>query len=444
MRSASESGAVNATIISTGDELIRGRIADTNAAFLAARLNAAGFAVLRAITLGDDPAALAAELRRSAADSALILVTGGLGPTGDDRTRGAVAEAVGRPLVECAESLRALTERLRGYGRAVDERQRAQALFPEGSTVLPNGRGTARGFACRMADAWIVVMPGVPGEMRAMFLESVTPFLERELAPGVAVRSETVHLFPIAEPDADARVADLMAPEANPLVGITVSGGIVTISLRASAPSARQAEDVLARHLEIVQERFGGLVFGRGPVTLARALSVELERTGATVAVAESLTGGLVGSLLVVVPGISRFFLADVVAYSNESKKTLLGVPRELIERHGAVSAQVAGAMARGVCRVSGARLGLATTGIAGPDGGSAAKPVGLVYVAVQWDGRRAVARFQLPGDRARVRDRAAKHALNMGRLALLRGVDDPALAPGAVEVQTAGCEDIP
>jgi len=414
------------TVISTGEELLRGRTVDTNAAFLAAELERHGFDVQRLVVVGDAPERLRDELARAAADSRLVLASGGLGPTADDRTRWAIGEVAGRPLVEDAESRRHVEERIRSFGREPEERQFSQALFPEGSTVFANPLGTARGFACRADGAWIVAMPGVPDEMRPMFRASVLPFLLATLAPTACARTAVVHLYPLSESVADGRIADMTAYGRNPSVGITVSDGVISVSVRARGEDEAAAERLLDADVRTLTERFGDLVFGLDDATLVGALAEQLQRRQTTVAVAESVTGGLVSHMLVGVPGVSSVFLAGIVAYADRAKCDLLSVRPELIERHGAVSAQVAEAMARGACAATGAALGISTTGIAGPAGGSERKPVGLVYVGVCLDGRARVERHQLRGGRERIRDRAAKHALNMARLALLKGVESP------------------
>ncbi len=411
---------MRASIISTGEELVHGRIVDTNAAFIAAGLEGFGFEVRRIVVLGDQGADLTFELLRCAEDSSVIVLSGGLGPTADDRTRWAVAEAASRELTEDGDTLRFLRERLRGFGREVDERQITQARFPEGSVVFPNPNGTARGFACLIGDAWLVAMPGVPVEMRAMFAEEVVPFLLERVGPGGHVRCETLNIYPIAEPDADARIRDMTEADRNPVLGITVRDGVITVSVTARADTPEEADALVRRDLDELKARFGNLVFGSGESTLAVALSHELSRCAYTIGVAESLTGGLIGYMLVEVPGISSCFLGGVVAYANEAKIHQLGVPRGMIETHGAVSSQVAEAMAEGVCRALECDVGISTTGIAGPTGGTGEKPVGLTYVGVCVQGEVKVEEYQLRGGRARVRDRAAKHALNMARLALL------------------------
>jgi nicotinamide-nucleotide amidase len=255
--------------------------------------------------------------------------------------------------------------------------------------------------------------------MASMLEQAVLPFLAEALGPMGTVLTETVQLFPIPESAADQRLVDLTLPGRNPTVGITVADGIVSVRLSARADGEEEARRMLEDDVEEVEGRFGHLAFGRGAATLGSALGDALEEAGGTVAVAESVTGGLIGSMLVDVPGMSRFLLADVVAYSDEAKARQLGVPRRVIEVHGAVSPVVAELMACGACRLTGADVGVSTTGIAGPMGATAGKPLGLVYVGITLSGRSTVHELRLHGDRQTVKDRAAKHALNFGRLAL-------------------------
>ncbi|MFO8006677.1 MAG: competence/damage-inducible protein A [Candidatus Brocadiia bacterium] len=413
-----------ATIISTGQELVLGRTVDSNAAFLADGLSVHGFHVRRMVTVGDEPDALEREIQRALQDGCLVIVTGGLGPTADDRTRGAIARAVGRELVEDEACRRHVEQRLATFGRQATPAQLSQARIPSEARVFPNSRGTARGFACEVDGRWLIALPGVPVEMRHMFADHVLPFLLEQLGPPGCVRVDAVHLFPISEADVDERLCDVTDAERNPSLGITVNDGIITVTVSARGESPGGAEKLIHRDFQMLKERFGELVLGRGVATLAEAVSQELERAGRRLAVAESVTGGLIGHMLVDVPGISRFFLLDVVAYSNAAKVHQLGVPEGLIEEHGAVSPEVARSMAEGARDLAGADLGLSSTGIAGPTGGSPEKPVGLVYVALAADGRTQVRRLELRGDRWRVKDRAAKHALNMLRLALKDGLD--------------------
>jgi nicotinamide-nucleotide amidase len=415
---------VRTTIISTGEELVRGRSLDTNAPFIATELERRGFEIVRITVLGDNPEALAETLRGAAEDSALIIMTGGLGPTADDRTRAAIARAVGEDLVEDADSRRHVEERIRSFGHEPSAAHLTQALFPAGAVIFPNGNGTARGFGCHLGDAWLVAMPGVPSEMHLMFLNEVLPFLLENLTPGQKLSLDTVHIFPAPESEVDERIADLMEFGRNPSVGITVKDGIVTVSLRARCASQSEADNLVARDAAVVRERFGERAFGTGDATMPSVLSDMLEEQGATVATAESLTGGLIAHMLVGIPGISRFLMGGIVAYSNRAKTRQLGVPEEMIREHGAVSPAVAEAMARGACAAFGADLGISTTGIAGPSGGTPEKPVGLVYVGVCLHGRTHVRELNMRGDRERIKDRSALYALNDARLALLGVLD--------------------
>lgn len=412
------------TIISTGEELVRGRSLDTNSAFLAVELERIGIEVSRMVTVGDEPGVMYEEMVRALDVSDLVIVTGGLGPTADDRTRDAIARAVDKPLVEDADTLEALRGRLSAFGREVNEHQAVQAHFPEGAVIFPNPQGTARGFGVEFNGAWVVSMPGVPREMVAMFQESVRDFVAEHAGYDGAICSQYLHLYPIAEPDVDERLRDLSDVTANPLVGITVAEGVVTVSLRARGRTREEAQELLDRHVALVRSRFGDVVYGCGGESLAGALAREMALRDVTVGIAESLTGGLIGDMLVREPGISRFFLADVVAYSNDAKEDLLGVPHEVLLAHGAVSEPTARAMAEGACRCCGSRLGISTTGIAGPTGGTPEKPVGLVYVGICLDGETHVVRVNAVGGRDRIRDRTAKYALALARLALIHGVD--------------------
>ncbi|MFP4027409.1 MAG: competence/damage-inducible protein A [Candidatus Brocadiia bacterium] len=413
-----------ATIVSTGEELLTGAKTDTNACFIARHIQNHGFEIRRLITIGDDEASLEEELRRAAKDSDLILLSGGLGPTSDDRTRRAVARAAERDLVVDEGSLNHIRSVLNRYDVELSEEHQSQALFPSGSKIFENDRGTARGFACPMGESMLIAMPGVPSEMKGMFEQYVMPFLLNKVQGYILVRR--IHLFGVPESEVDEEIGDMMQQKRNPSAGLTVEGGVVSISLRARAESPDEARQLLDRDETELRRRFGGDICGvdKGEQHLnvvALAVSNLLGEKQLTLSVAESCTGGEIGSLLVDIPGISQFLLADVVSYSNEAKISQLGVPPEQIERLGAVSPEVAESMARGVAHTTGADLGLSTTGIAGPTGGTAEKPVGLLFVGVSLFDEVWSHRLQLRGDRWRIKGRATRHALNFARLALLQ-----------------------
>ncbi len=390
-------------VISTGTELLRGRTVDANLAWLGRRLEEAGCEMDGHQTVGDRLDALVEAIKLAAARSDVVLLTGGLGPTEDDLTRLAAAEAFRRPLMfrpDLWRRIRAGFRRRRSRMAAVNRRQ---AFVPCGSWVLPNPRGSAAGFALRQYGVFFAAMPGPPGEMQPMFLRHVLPRIRRprrfEIWEGGA--------FGLSEAAVDELVSRIVGGKAS--YGLTVRGGMVRIAVRTEGPRRRELAASISRRIrEALRDCF---LEGDLPEVVAGMLI----RSGTTIAVAESCTGGLISHMLTRVPGVSAVLLEAVVAYSNEAKVRRLGVPAEAIRLHGAVSEEVARAMALGVARSAGADIGAAVTGIAGPSGGSREKPVGLCFMAV---GDR-VERRVFSGDRETVKERAANHALNMVRLVL-------------------------
>ena len=420
-RSSLPGEAPTVTIISTGEELRHGHVVDTNSAFIARHLSLRGFYLRRLVTVGDDAAEIKAEVLRAAGDSAIIVMSGGLGPTADDRSRHAVAAAAGKELAEDPDSVEHIRSLLQRHGRELTPENRRQAMFPSGSHIFPNARGTARGFACAIGSTVAAVIPGVPDEMRAMFTEEVVPFLLERFRPSNQVVVATANIFGVPESAVDAEIGRLMEPGRNPSVGVTANDSIIQVCVTARAPSKEEAERLAQTDIRSLKQVFGEALFGPGEQTLAAALSELLEQQNLTISVAESCTGGLVGDMLTDVAGISRFLLADLVCYSDKAKVELLGVPPGRIRTFGAVSPEVAESMAAGARKATGSDIGLSTTGIAGPSGGSARKPVGLVYVGLSLGAETYAERLNLSGDRMRIKDRAAKHAINQVRLALVR-----------------------
>ncbi|HUT34498.1 MAG TPA: competence/damage-inducible protein A [Planctomycetota bacterium] len=410
---------MKAVIVSIGDEVLTGEVADTNAAWLAERLLELGVEVAYHTCVGDTEEHIKQSLRYASHRVNLVVATGGLGPTNDDLTRHAVAKAAQAPLELHEESLAAIEERFRRFGRPLPAQNRIQAMIPQGATVLPNSEGTAPGFVCRLNDAYVAFLPGVPREMKAMFETSLAPFITALPIERRAVRVERLHTFGLPESVVNEKLGPLMLRGSNPLLGLRVSGGVVSIKLLATGARESAAERLLGPTVETVRQRLGEAIFGSGGDTMELAVARLLECHGTTLAVAESCTGGLVGHLLTNVPGISRCLLEDLVTYSNTAKTELLGVPAEMIQSVGAVSEEAARAMAEGVRRRAKADIGLSTTGIAGPTGGSDAKPVGLVYIGLATKDGTRVERVQLVGGREVIKDRAAKYALNILRLHL-------------------------
>lgn len=411
---------MNAVILSVGDELVTGQTLDTNARWLAAELTRGGVHVARHVTVGDELERLTVSIRHALAAADVVILTGGLGPTADDLTRHALAGALGLPLEENAAALAQIVAFFERWQRPMADSNRFQALMPRGCHVIPNPRGTAPGIHYRNENKQLFALPGVPGEMKAMFAESVAPAI---VLPGGAVTLVgRLNTFGMSEAKLGEAIADLMLRDRNPLVGTTASQAIISVRIIAQGHNEAAARSLLEADKHEVRRRLGTAVFGEEDDSLQAATARLLLDRALTIATAESCTGGLLANWLTDIPGSSAYFLRGYVTYSNESKSELLGVPRALLESAGAVSAEVAEAMAAGCRAAAAADRALAITGIAGPGGGSADKPVGLVYVALA-DPNSVQARRLLLGmhlTRAEIRDRACKSALNLLRLHLL------------------------
>lgn len=400
---------MRAVILSVGDELIAGTTVDTNSAYLSRRLGERGIGVVRHVTVGDDAEAIAAAISDAAGAAEVVLATGGLGPTLDDLTRDGLARAMGAELREDPRQLERIAKLFAARGRPMKPSNRRQALVPVGAAAIDNDRGTAPGLAAMVGAARVFAMPGVPHEMVAMYQEQVAARLP---APGAVVRKD-VHTFGAGESDVGEMIADLMARGATPSVGTTASAGVITVRVAASGDTAEQAAAEAARTAAEVRRRLGELVFGEDGQTLAGAVGAALAAAGQTLALAESCTGGLLGQMVTAVPGASEYFLGGAVCYADRAKAELLGVPGELIRSHGAVSEPVAAAMAEGARRRFGADWAVGITGIAGPTGGTADKPVGLVFIALAGAAGTKVHRHVFGGTREIVRQRAAFAGLN-------------------------------
>jgi len=410
---------VRAYVLSTGDELVRGRTSDTNTAEIARELAALGVSVVGASIVGDDEPSLVAAMLSAADAAEIVVVSGGLGPTVDDCTRAAAARAAGVALERRAEIVAALAERHARRGLRMPESNLLQADAPAGAEILPNRHGTAPGFRVRVRGAELFALPGPPHEMRGVWAEEARPRI-RALVGGAerVVLARTLETFGEREAAVGEAIADLMDRRREPRVGTTAVRGTIRVVIHAEGGPAEAAE-MLDRAEAEIRRRLGPIVFGQDGETLAGAVGRLLLAKRATIATAESCTGGLVAAALTETPGISAVFPGGVVTYSNEEKTKLLGVPTEVLARVGAVSEEVARAMATGVRARFATDLGVGVTGIAGPDGGSDEKPVGLVHLALDARGVVTHRRVTLPGDRALVRELAAKSALDLVRRAL-------------------------
>jgi len=408
-----------ACLISVGNELLCGRTVDTNAAWLSGKLFAAGIQTDSVRLVADEIADIVAALRDATASADIVLVTGGLGPTDDDLTRQALAEYLGVELIFYPDLAARIEAYFAGRGLTMPARNRVQAYIPRGASPIDNARGTAPGVLYETADTLIALMPGVPNEMKGMFEATVLPAILKRQG-GDVIRSANLRLFGAGESAIAEMLGDRMCRGKNPQLNCTVSEGIITLQLVATAPTASQADALLTQHQTELKTLLGSLVFGQGEETLQDAVGQLLKTKQKTLAVAESCTGGLIAKMLTDVAGASGYFQCGWVTYSNAAKTHLLGVPSELIARHGAVSEPVAAAMAQGAAQNAPADCAIAVTGIAGPDGGTPEKPVGLVYIAVQVDGVCRVQECRFPNvGRTSVRLRAAQTALNLLRLEL-------------------------
>ena len=406
---------MDAEIIAVGSELLTPDRLDTNSLFLTAKLNSLGIEVRFKTVVGDDRERLAAVLRIALARSGLVIMSGGLGPTEDDLNREVVADVLGRPLHEVPEIRERLERRFARAGRTMSENNLRQAQVPEGAEWIANKNGTAPGIWMEHDGVLIVLLPGPPWELEAMFESAVMPRLEPR-AGNERIRSRVIKVVGLPESELDKRIAPIYREYQNPTTTVLASLGSIEIHLRARGASAEQAESLLAPVADKIEITLGDYVYSGKGETLEEVVGMYLMMKQKTVAAAESCTGGLLAERLTRIPGSSNYVLGGAVCYSNELKTKLAGVPKTLIQQHGAVSKPVAQAMAEGIRRRTGASIGVSITGIAGPGGGSKEKPVGMVFIALADERSTQVREFRFPGTRERIRQWSATAALEMIR----------------------------
>jgi len=410
---------LTAEIIAVGSELLTPFRTDTNSLWLTDRLNTAGIEVKLKTVVGDDDARLEETIRDALKRSGVVVLTGGLGPTEDDITRKITARALSRRLLLDEKVLEELRAKFLHWGRKMPEINARQAMVIEGAEVIPNPNGSAPGMYLEHEGRVVVLLPGPPRESKPMFEERVMPRLA-ERAGGLRVVRRVLRVSGLGESAVDERIAPVYTQYKNPQTTILFNNSEIEIHLTAQGKSEAEAELLLDGLAGQIEERMGDAIFAFRGEKMEEVVGLRLAVAGFTLATAESCTGGLVAHRLTEVPGSSTYFTEGVVAYSNESKTRRLGVPAELIEAHGAVSAEVAEAMAEGVKRRAETDFGLAVTGVAGPGGGTTEKPVGLVYVALADDAHTEHKRLMLPGDRQLIRWRASQFALDLLRRRLI------------------------
>lgn len=416
-------------IVTIGDELLLGFTIDTNAAHLARTLASIGGRIVRRATVGDDAASIASAVRDAIERTGAVITTGGLGPTADDRTKPIIAELFGRTMVMDEAILDGLRQRWQTrFGQPLPDSNRQQALVPAGATILGNRHGSAPGIWLEDAQQrWVAMLPGVPREMRGMLADTLIPKLQERLPiDGPVVRSRTLRTTSIAE----SALADRLGALAAGVDGLPLAflPGVDGVDLRITAHTgtASESETRLTAAAAQLREAAGSFVYGDGDDDLAALLVAECVERQATIAVAESCTGGLLGGRITAVPGSSAVFQGGILAYDNAVKVRELGVSEAILTTHGAVSEQVACAMATGVRARFGTTIGLGITGIAGPAGGTPEKPVGTVWVAVDVAGQLHAVKAVLPGDRTEIRQRGAQLALDRLRRAFRHQTDAP------------------
>jgi nicotinamide-nucleotide amidase len=440
-----------AEIISIGSELTSGKNLDTNSQWLSVELGKIGIPVHFHTTVGDNLDENVAVMRCAIERCELVVISGGLGPTQDDLTRGAMAAVSGVGLEFHQPSFDAISAMFARRKRPMPDRNRVQALFPAGSEPIPNHHGTAPGIWMWVARAVIgnqvigdrssadrtdstdhrspitdhrallIAMPGVPSEMYLMFAEQVRPRLIETFGLRRVIVHRKINAFGAGESDVESKLLDLTQRGRQPEVGITVHDATISLRVAAAAESEDAAHRLIEPTARMIYERLGTLIFSEGDAQLQHVVAQLLDSRGLTLSTAEGCTGGMVAERLVAIPGASRWFCGGIVAYSNDAKDLLLDVPAELIESHGAVSREVAEAMAVACRRKFSSDLAVATVGIAGPDGATPEKPVGTLCVAVAGPERTTSNRLGVWGDREAIQSRGAKHALNQIRLCLQR-----------------------
>ena len=405
----------DAEIIAVGSELLGADKIDTNSLYLTDQLNALGVEVVRKCVVGDDRQRLADTVRGACARCEIVVLSGGLGPTEDDVTRDAAAMALGRELEFRQELYERIEARFRRMNRKMAAINRRQAFLIAGAEALPNDRGTAPGQWIEAEAAVVMLLPGPPHELKAMFAEECIPRLEKRL-PRQAIRSIELRVAGMGESDLDQLIAPVYTKYTNPSTTILAAASDISIHLRARAETEAEAEALVNEVARPIEALLGDRVYSRDGATLEAAVGRMLRERGETLSVAESLTGGMLGQRITSVPGSSEYFLGGLLVYTDEMKVRLAGVDEGLLRAHSAVSEPVARAMAEGARARTSSTWALSLTGYAGPDGGTAQDPAGTIYIGCAGPGVSEVRRLQFAADRARVRTLATQLALDLLR----------------------------
>ncbi len=414
-------------IITVGSELTLGLSVNTNAAFIAKRLGREGFTCNCQVSVPDNLHLIAKAIRESLVDAHGVIVTGGLGPTADDITREAICKAAGCELEYQPHLAEVIKERFGTRYYPLPEMAFRQAYLPSGATAIEPAIGSAPGILLEKGGKYIIALPGVPREMEAMIEHDVIPWLTSKFSDNEYYRLRVLRTTARSESSLQERVEDLMTASPDISVGIIASPGEIQLQLLAKGTDENAVSDALNKAEATFIERLGTIVFGFDDQTLEEVVGDLLKKHGLKLALAESCTGGLASKKVTDIPGSSEYFLGGIVTYSNEAKEALLNVPNQTILEHGAVSAATALAMAEGARKKLGADIGLSITGIAGPSGGTADKPVGLIYIGLSHETTSFANKFVFFGSRDIIRLKSANAALDMLRYFILDGFEQRA-----------------
>jgi nicotinamide-nucleotide amidase len=411
---------MKAAVIAIGDELLIGQVINSNASFIAEKLNAAGISVEKMITIGDDEDVIVKTLDRSLSEHDVLCLTGGLGPTHDDVTRAAICKFFKTDLISNEEALENVRRIIKRRNVPLTKLNEEQALVPRGCDVMQNSHGTAPGYFFHREGKHVAVMPGVPHEMKVMMERYVTPYFQQHPV-GQVIRHRTLRTTGIPESFLFQQLGNLDDLLEGAKLAFLPGPTGVRLRISVKEKDETTANNKLHRVEERIRKKAAKYIYGVEDEELEQVLGRMLTERKLTIAVAESCTGGLITDKITDVPASSNYFERGIISYSNQSKIDNLRVPKELIETYGAVSSEVAKAMAEGVRQLAGTDIGISSTGIAGPTGGSAEKPVGLVWIGYSDRNETLAVKFNFGDDRRRVKERAAQAALELVRRRLLK-----------------------
>lgn len=407
-------------LISVGTEILLGNIVNTNAAFLAEKCAGLGLSCYYQDVVGDNEERLSETIRLALSRADILLLSGGLGPTQDDLTKEVAAKVMGKPLYLHEESKTAIQQYFERKGMEITDNNWKQAMVPEGCIVVDNPNGTAPGIIMAQEGKHVILMPGPPNEMIPMFETSIMPYLS-ELQSCV-IYSQTVKICGIGESKAETMVADLIEQQTNPTIATYAKTGEVHLRVTARAEDEKAAKKLVKPMVKELKGRFGNNIYTTdSEVTLEKSVVDLLQANGLTACTVESCTGGMLAARLINVPGVSEVFKSGYITYSNKSKRSLLGIKKSILLKYGAVSDKIAREMAKGAALLAKTDVSVSTTGIAGPDGGSEEKPVGLVYIACNVRGTIEVRECHFSGNRTKIRESTVSAALSLMRECILK-----------------------